>query len=115
SLRPQRGHGHGPSPPGPHPHGDRHRLRGHGPAHRARAHRGAASRDRRPGRDLAPAELMPSVLPILPFVLGLVGAGGALVAGRRIVALRIWGPLPQLALVAVLAAILVRTFSGEVL
>lgn len=58
---------------------------------------------------------MPSVLPILPFVLGLVGAGGALVAGRRIVALRIWGPLPQLALVAVLAAILVRTFSGEVL
>lgn len=58
---------------------------------------------------------MPSLLPILPFLLGLVGAAGAMIVGRRTRLLRIWALLPQLALLATSLAILTQTEAGKVL
>lgn len=58
---------------------------------------------------------MPSLLPILPFLLGLLGAAGALIAGRRTRLLQTWAIAPQLAILATAFAILARTEAGEIL
>lgn len=58
---------------------------------------------------------MPSLLPVLPFLLGLLGAAGSLIVGRRPGLLRIWSILPQLAILGVSIAILVQTEAGTIL